>query len=146
LLPFNVLTRDRDARAVQAEIAQLPGVRFVRASELRENVYLDEGRIKAWTGGDPVSCAHKFGRPFKSWAEAEHLSERERPGRRTLGEWLSERFERHEDRTGRFHRVRVVEGGGLHPRSGTFSHTRACEKGFQKASASSTLHPPERPT
>lgn len=257
LLPFNVLTRDRDARAVQAEIAQLPGVRFVRASELRENVYLDEGRIKAWTGGDPVSCAHKFGRPFTfrpvfklvtsvnhrprvsdrshgfwrkavlipftrtfaidktlsqqladeapgilawlveaamdwrrlglprsaavdeaarewrssedligqwadaalkadshsrlgaaaayaaftSWAEAEHLSERERPGRRTFGEWLAERFERHEDKTGRFYRVRVVDGGGLAPQSGIFSHTRACEKGSQKGSTPSNTPP-----
>lgn len=223
LLPFSVLTRDRDARAVQAEIAQLPGVRFARASELAENKYLDEGRMKSLTGGDPISCAHKFGRPFTfrpsfklwlgvnhrprvsdrshgfwrravvipftrtftidktldhklrdeapgilawlveaamdwrrnglsrppsveaardewradedligqwadlalsadpesrlgaadaygafaAWAEAEHLSERERPGRRIFGEWLAERFPRDKDQNGRFYRLRL---------------------------------------
>jgi putative DNA primase/helicase len=64
VLPFGVLTRDRDTRAVQAEIADLPGARFVRASEVREGVHFDEGRIKSLTGGDPVNAARKFGHPF----------------------------------------------------------------------------------
>jgi putative DNA primase/helicase len=234
LLPSSVLTRDRDARAVQAEIAQLPGVRFARASELAENKYLDEGRIKALTGGDPISCAHKFGRPFRyrpsfklwlavnhrprvsdrsygfwrrailvpltrrfgidktlgrrlrdeapgvlawlveaamdwqrvglsrpasvesaghewrenedligqwaevaleahadgrlgaanaydafaKWSQSEHFSDHERPGRRLFGEWLAERFARDKDKKGRFYRARLVEGGGIGPRSG----------------------------
>lgn len=257
LLPFSVLTRDRDARAVQAEIAQLPGVRFGRASELRENAFLDEGRIKALTGGDPITAAHKFGRPFtfrpafklwlglnhrprvsdrshgfwrravlvpftrtfavdktlertlrneapgilawlveaamdwrriglprptiveqaaqewrssedligqwadaalvvdpdgrlgaaaayeafKAWADAEHLADRERPGRRTFGEWLSERFERGKGRTGWYYRVRVVTGDGLDPQSGNFPYARAGGELSQTPVTPVTRHP-----
>ena len=257
LLPFSALTRDRDSRAVQAEIAQLPGVRFVRASELREGAYLDEGRIKGITGGDPVSAAHKFGRPFVfrpsfklwlgvnhrprvsdrshgfwrravlipftrtfavdktldrqlrdeapgilawlikaavdwrrhglnrpttveaagqewrasedligqwaalaiepdpigrlgaadayaafcRWADSEHVSDRERPGRRTFGEWLSERFERASGKSGRYYRVRLVEGEGSGGRSGNLPYARAGGELSQTPVTPVTRHP-----
>lgn len=261
LLPFSALTRDRDSRAVQAEIAQLPGVRFVRASELREGVYLDEGRIKSVTGGDPVSAAHKYGRPFtfrptfklwmgvnhrprvtdrghgfwrrailipftrtfpidkslevtlrdeapgilawlieaamdwrrmglprpaivedaakdwrasedligqwaddalvadskarlgatdafvafQSWAEAEKLTEKERPGRRTFGEWMGERFERDKDKRGFFYRARLVTGDESEARSGNFPPTRAREESFPNKGLTRHPSPDESP-
>lgn len=90
VLPFGTLTRDRDSRAVQAEIAELPGTRFVRASEVREGVHLDEGRLKSLTGGDPISAARKFGHPFvfrpafKLWLGVNH---RPRVTDRSHGFW-----------------------------------------------------------
>jgi putative DNA primase/helicase len=90
VLPFGTLTRDRDSRAVQAEIADLPGTRFVRASEVREGVHLDEGRLKSLTGGDPISAARKFGHPFvfrpefKLWLGVNH---RPRVTDRSHGFW-----------------------------------------------------------
>lgn len=89
-LPFTILTRDRDARGVQGELAQMPGVRFATASEVRENTYLDEGRLKSFTGGDTVSAAHKYGRPFtfrptfKLWLQVNH---RPRVSDRSHGFW-----------------------------------------------------------
>lgn len=90
LLPFSTLMRDRNTGAVQAEVADLPGTRFVRASEVREGAHLDEGRIKSLTGGDPISAARKFGHPFtfrpefKLWLGVNH---RPRVSDRSHGFW-----------------------------------------------------------
>lgn len=89
-LPFSTLTRDRDTRSVQAEIADLPGSRFVRASEVREGAYLDEGRLKSLTGGDPMTVARKYAHPFtfhptfKLWLAVNH---RPRVSDRSHGFW-----------------------------------------------------------
>ena len=231
VIPFSVLMRDRDTRSVPVEIAQLPGRRFVRASELRAGSPIDEGRIKAMTGGDvlkarglyqmpfefrPIakmwlacnslprvddrtfsfwrraiaipftrtfegaSCdpqlSHKLQaewsgilnwmvkgalawqreglpqaeaaravtqdwresqdmigqwastclvthvdgrlkaadayRRFGAWAEAEALTERERPGRRTFGEWMAQHFTRKSTASGKVYLARLVDGEG----------------------------------
>ncbi|MEZ5290168.1 MAG: phage/plasmid primase, P4 family [Vicinamibacterales bacterium] len=90
VLPFGTLARDRDARAVQAEVAELPGTRFVRSSEIREGAYVDEGRLKSFTGGDPISASRKYAHPFvfkpafKLWLGLNH---RPRVSDRSHGFW-----------------------------------------------------------
>jgi putative DNA primase/helicase len=245
-LPFSVLTRDRDSRAVQAELSDLPGVRFVRASEINEGQHLDAGRFKGFTGGDPISAARKFGHPFTfrpafklwlgvnhrprvndrshgfwrrailipfertfpgdkhlerqlrdeapgilgwlveaavdwhrhglprsqavedarsdwresedligqwaaqalqdapearlsgahafkaftAWAAAEGLGDRERPGARTFGEWMGQRFEAKRTKAGKAYGVRLVTGDGCDESSGNLPHTRARGRTF----------------
>lgn len=65
VLPFSALMRDRDTRSVPVEVARLPGRRFVRASELRGGSPLDEGRIKALTGGDVIMARGLYQAPFE---------------------------------------------------------------------------------
>lgn len=254
-LPFSILRQDRDARGVQAELAQLPGVRFAPASEVSENVHVDEGRLKSFTGGDTVSAAHKFGRPFTfrpvfklwlslnhrprvsdrshgfwrrtvlipfertfdidktlepqlrdeapgilawlveaalewrqhglprpaaaevaktdwrdsedvigqwaafalvaapagrlgattaydafvAWANAERMAERDRPGRRTFGEWMSEKFTKTRTKTGFVYAATLVQGEGLDRQSGNSPHACAREEGYRKPFT--TIHP-----
>jgi len=45
-------------------LAPLKGVRIVTATESGSGQRLDEALIKAMTGGDPITAAHKHGRPF----------------------------------------------------------------------------------
>lgn len=231
-IPFHILLRDRDARSIPVEIAQLPGRRFCCASELRGGATLDEGRIKALTGDDTLTARglyqppfefksvaklilacnklphvddlshafwrraivvpfnrtfdganrdnhlaeklraegsgilnwiiegavawHREGLPkvaavevakdrwrasediiaqwadaalvanpegrlkareayhvFCEWATAEGLTDRERPGSRTFGEWMAERFTRAKSKTGWFYQASMVTGDGL---------------------------------
>jgi putative DNA primase/helicase len=242
-IPFNCLTRDRDIRAVQAELAELPGVRFARAAEVREGAYFDEGRIKSLTGGDTITVARKYGHPFPfrptfklwlsansrprvadrshglwrrvrlipfertfpgdqalerqlrdegpgilgllveaclqwqahglpehagadraraawreaedvigqwaesslvaddqarlpaaeafrlftAWADAEGVAPRERPGRRTFGEWLGARFTAGKSRAGKHYGARVVTGDGCTPPQGKVPYARVGE-------------------
>lgn len=90
LLPFHVLTRVRNENAVQAEFADLPGLRFVRASEVRDGAHIDEGRIKAISGEDEISAAKKYCDPIrfrpvcKLWLGLNH---RPRVSDRSHGFW-----------------------------------------------------------
>ncbi len=65
VIPFSVLAKERDVRSVPVEIARLPGRRFVRASELRGGVALDEGRIKALCGSDVIMARGLYQAPFE---------------------------------------------------------------------------------
>jgi putative DNA primase/helicase len=65
VLPFATLAKDRDIRSVPVEIARLPGRRFVRASEIRGGVALDEGRLKSITGEDTLSARGLYQSPFE---------------------------------------------------------------------------------
>lgn len=42
--------------SIPADIAALEGRRFVTASETSEHCRLNEARLKAWTGGDPLTA------------------------------------------------------------------------------------------
>lgn len=64
-----------------------------------------EGRLKA------SEAYHAF----CTWATAEGLSDRERPGNRTFGEWMGERYTRTKSKTGWFYQVSMVTGDGLEP-------------------------------
>ena len=45
-------------------LASLKSTRLIAASESRENEWLNAQRVKRWTGGNIISCAHKYGREF----------------------------------------------------------------------------------
>lgn len=49
---------------VPADIARLPGVRFVTSVELAAGQYWDERRVKAITGGDEISARYYYGQWF----------------------------------------------------------------------------------
>lgn len=46
------------------DLAGLKATRFVAASESKESHWLDAPKIKRWTGGNLITCAHKYGRQF----------------------------------------------------------------------------------
>lgn len=46
-------------------LAQLSGKRMVTAAEVRENVTLNEQRVKAFTHGDTLKAAYKYGHEFE---------------------------------------------------------------------------------
>jgi len=46
------------------DLAGLKSTRFVAASESAEGQWLDATKLKRWTGGNWVTCAHKYGKPF----------------------------------------------------------------------------------
>jgi len=45
-------------------LAYMRACRFVAASESKESHWLDTALIKRWTGGNAITCAHKYGHPF----------------------------------------------------------------------------------
>jgi len=45
-------------------LAGLKAARFVAASESKENQWLNSAKLKRWTGGSPITCAHKYQRAF----------------------------------------------------------------------------------
>lgn len=49
---------------IPAELARLPGVRLVAATEPKSGHAWDEKRIKAITGGDSIECRFLYGQPF----------------------------------------------------------------------------------
>lgn len=57
VLPFDALANERQG-GIPNDIAALAGRRFVTASEVNENARLNEGRVKALTGGDPISARY----------------------------------------------------------------------------------------
>jgi len=60
--PATTLLADpRGHRTQSNDLAALKGVRFVTASEISEGVKLDEGRVKAGTGGDLITARFLFG-------------------------------------------------------------------------------------
>jgi putative DNA primase/helicase len=62
-LPFSAF--ELKARsAIPNEIAALSGKRFVTAIETNESVELNEGRIKALTGSDPITARFLYGEFF----------------------------------------------------------------------------------
>jgi len=48
----------------QFDLASLKACRFVAASESKSGQWLDGSHIKRWTGGSPITCAHKYQRTF----------------------------------------------------------------------------------
>jgi putative DNA primase/helicase len=75
--PFSTL--DYQSRnAIPSDVADLAGKRLVTASETAESTRLNEDRIKALTGGDPVTARHLYGRwftfeaEFKLWLAVNH--------------------------------------------------------------------------
>lgn len=75
--PFSAFeARARDT--IPTEIADLDRRRFVTASETGESRRLNESRVKALSGGDPISARHLFGRFFtfdatcKIWLGVNH--------------------------------------------------------------------------
>lgn len=64
--------------AIPNDVADLDGRRLVTASETAEGARLNEARLKALTGGDPITARHLFGEFFtfepvaKFWLAANH--------------------------------------------------------------------------
>lgn len=54
----------RQASSQGFDLAGLKATRFVAASESKESHWLDAPKIKRWTGGNLITCAHKYGRQF----------------------------------------------------------------------------------
>ena len=54
-----LLTKNYD-NAIPADLARLEGKRMVTAVELNVNRQLDEAKIKAMTGGDPITARHLY--------------------------------------------------------------------------------------
>jgi putative DNA primase/helicase len=61
-LPFSALEAKRNATA--GDGVNLPGARFVKAVEIREDRRLDEARVKAWTGSDTISIRPLYRNSF----------------------------------------------------------------------------------
>ena len=78
-IPFKAVTLPE--RDLPDDVATLPGKRFVFASEAIEEARLNEARIKAFTGSDPVTARHLYGRWFtfvphlKLFLSCNHLPE-----------------------------------------------------------------------
>lgn len=53
-------------------LARLPGVRLAISNEVGEGARLDEGVVKALTGGDPIIARELYGRPFECRPVAKH--------------------------------------------------------------------------
>ena len=76
-IPFNTILLPE--RQVPDDLAGLPGIRFVVASEAIEDRRLNEARIKALTGGDSMSARRLYGTWFeftpqlKLWLSCNHL-------------------------------------------------------------------------
>jgi putative DNA primase/helicase len=70
-LPFSALTAGKQNSGL-FDLARLPGQRFVTCSEVNEGVRIDEARIKALTGGDPMAASEK-GKPQFSFRPAATL-------------------------------------------------------------------------
>lgn len=77
-MPFSTLERNSRA-SIPNDVAALDGRRFVTASEGAERSLLNEARIKALTGGDPITARHLFREFFtfnpvaKIWLATNHL-------------------------------------------------------------------------
>ncbi len=75
--PFSAFELRHQA-AIPAELADLAGRRFVTASETGETSRMNEARIKALSGGDPLTARHLYGRWFtfeptaKLWLSVNH--------------------------------------------------------------------------
>jgi putative DNA primase/helicase len=78
-LSFSALElRERNGGSASPELAKLPGKRFVTASESSDTVRLNEARIKAMTGRDPITARgmyeneFTFEPSFKLWLATNH--------------------------------------------------------------------------
>ncbi|MDP3719345.1 MAG: phage/plasmid primase, P4 family [Acidobacteriota bacterium] len=87
-----------------------------------------EGRLKA-------SEAFKA---FCDWATAEGLSDRERPGSRTFGEWMSDHFVKNTSNKGRSYQASIVKGEGLEADP---VNPLTCAQGESSTNTLHTLHP-----
>lgn len=58
------ISTQKKAGSIPAELARLPGVRLVTATEPAAGHAWDEKRIKAITGGDPIEVRFLYGNPF----------------------------------------------------------------------------------
>lgn len=76
-VPFQTFEHESKDR-VPSDVAQMVGRRFVTAVETTETSKLNEGRIKALTGQDPIRARHLYGKWFefipvcKLWLAANH--------------------------------------------------------------------------
>jgi putative DNA primase/helicase len=61
-LPFSVLEKKKQLPV--GEGMNLPGARFAKSVETREDLQLDEARIKSWTGGDTITINPKYRPPL----------------------------------------------------------------------------------
>jgi len=77
-IPFETLTMKREASAQNHDLAALKPSRLVFASESNRYQSLNPGTIKSLSGGNHVTCAHKFKdffdyQPqFKPWLSSNH--------------------------------------------------------------------------
>lgn len=79
-IPFTVLELAQRA-AITNDLASLAGRRLVTSSETNESTRLNEARIKALTGGDPITARFLYQEAFtflpsaKFWLSVNHLPE-----------------------------------------------------------------------
>lgn len=55
----------KDGSAASPDLARLPGKRMGMVSEWKRGLVLDEGAMKAWTGGDPITVRKLHQAPFE---------------------------------------------------------------------------------
>lgn len=81
-LSTDILIQSRNANTGNEptpEIAKLPGVRLLLASETGQGQILDESKVKAMTGGDRITCRRlrcdpfTFQPSFKLWLSTNHV-------------------------------------------------------------------------
>ncbi len=63
--PPELLEEPKNGAPPKANIAQLPGVRFLHGDETSEGARMRENLIKGLTGGDQLTGEHKYCAPFK---------------------------------------------------------------------------------
>lgn len=66
IAPASFIRNDhRDGSAPSPDLARLPGKRLGLVSEWKRGQVLDEGSMKAWTGGDPITVRKLHREPFE---------------------------------------------------------------------------------
>ena len=76
-LPFSTLEFNQK-QGIPADLADLPGKRFVIASESNDGQRLNEARVKMLVHGDPITARHLYGKYFtfqpsaKLWLSVNH--------------------------------------------------------------------------
>lgn len=66
IAPASIARNDhKDGSAATPDLARLPGKRLGMVSEWKRGQVLDEGLMKAWTGGDPITVRKLHQAPFE---------------------------------------------------------------------------------
>jgi putative DNA primase/helicase len=71
--PFSTFEKQRYSGGQTNDAAHLYGQRFVMASETGSSTTLSEERLKAWSGGDPVTCRFLYKRAQFTYESQMHI-------------------------------------------------------------------------
>jgi putative DNA primase/helicase len=71
--PFSTFEKQRFSGTQTNDAAHLYGRRFVTAAETGASTTLSEERLKAWSGGDPVTCRYLYKREQFTYESEMHI-------------------------------------------------------------------------